>query len=149
MAKVLTELERLEELRALDKRCTKKDGALGPGSGCIRTGPHTGRHTIREDAARLYQTGDVPPASDRRGASKRGSLGHEMTDLAELATRIEAEASGLIADCRLAIDSIRQTAAGVNVRNRTLLKSLVKSRREVQALIQHQAGQDPDDDPDD
>jgi len=97
----------------------------------------------------LYQTGDVPPASDRRGASKRGSLGHEMTDLAELATRIEAEASGLIADCRLAIDSIRQTAAGVNVRNRTLLKSLVKSRREVQALIQHQAGQDPDDDPDD
>jgi len=81
------------------------------------------------------------PAPKRRVAATGGKgkgvstrLAAAMRTLAEAPAKIEAEMNGLIADARGAVDAIGTLAQVVNAKNVALLKSLVKSRREILQL---------------
>jgi len=116
-------------------RCTKRD--QDDGSGCVAAAGHMGRCTIRPDAAEAFATGKIPPrAAGRRSPAKPRNLTARFAELSDLAARIETETEALMADCRRAIEAIGAVAEAVNQKNRALLKSLLKSRREVQRLAE-------------
>jgi hypothetical protein len=79
----------------------------------------------------------IPGSGTKAGKSTGATRGGPGKSLAAISKRGEAlgeNVGGLIADCQAAIAAQAEALAALDQRNRALLKSMVKSRRQVQKM---------------
>lgn len=121
-------------------RCTKSDGGLA-GCGCIRPARHTGMCKVR----RLDGSDSSRPArAARRGAgpARQGHLRAALDALAASCEQVGQAVAELTTAYDVAMQALAAKARDLTDRNRTLLKSLVASRRDLQLLKDMGAGGD-------